>query len=118
MAAAGAMHHHERVGSGAVDDAVIDELAILVEHRGVHRFAGVELGDVTGGGPLQQAFGVGTDVVDFLQPGHIHQPGPGADRLMMIGQFTAVGPGSAHAVPVFQVRAECAVPFGQCRNTP
>ncbi|MCY1441982.1 hypothetical protein D9M71_583230 [compost metagenome] len=118
MAAAGAMHHHERVGSGAVDDAVIDELAVLVEHRGVHRFAGVELGDVAGGGPLQQAFGVGADVVDFLQPGHIHQPGPGADRLVVIGQFTAVGPGSAHAVPVFQVGAECAVPFGQCRNTP
>lgn len=59
VAAAGTVHHHERVGSGAVDDAVIDELAVLVEHRGVHRLAGVEFGDVAGGGPLQQALGVG-----------------------------------------------------------
>ncbi|MCY1250433.1 hypothetical protein D9M72_640770 [compost metagenome] len=67
---------------------------------------------------MQKAFGMGTHVVDFFQPGNVHQSGAGADRLMVIGQVAGIGPGSAHTIPVFQVRAECAVALGECRNTP
>ena len=43
VAVAGAVHHHEGVGAGAVDHAVVDELAGLVEHRGVDALARIDL---------------------------------------------------------------------------
>ncbi len=42
VAGAGAMDDEPRVGSGAVDDAVVDELARLAQHRRVHALARVQ----------------------------------------------------------------------------
>ncbi|MNE19824.1 hypothetical protein D3C80_1129210 [compost metagenome] len=119
VARAGAVHHHEGVGAGAVDHAVVDELAGLAEDGRVDRLARIQLGNVAAGGIFEQRFGVRADVVDLLQPGHVHQPRAGADRLVGVGQVGGlVGPGRAHAVPVFQLGAQGAVTFAQGGNAP
>jgi hypothetical protein len=112
------VHDHERIGTRAIDDAVVDELAFLVQDSGVDRLARIELADVARGGPVQQALRMRADIVDFLQARHVHQSRPGTDRLVVIGQIAGIGPRRAHAVPVFEVRAECAVTVGECGNAP
>jgi hypothetical protein len=113
-----AMHHHETVGAVAVDHAVVDELAGLVEHAGVHRLARVELADVAGGGEVDQRLGMGADDVHLLQAGHIHQPRRGADGRVLVGQAGGIGPCGTHAVPVFEAGTQGAMAVGEDRKSP
>ena len=57
MAGAGTVHHHPGVRAGAIDDAVVGELAALVQHAGIDRLAGIDLADVAGGGVVDAGDG-------------------------------------------------------------
>ena len=49
MRRARAVHQHEGVGAGAIDDAIVGEHAAVVEHAGIDRLARIDLVDVAGG---------------------------------------------------------------------
>ena len=80
MAGSRAVHDHPGVRAGAVEDAVVGEFALLVQHAGIGRFAGIDLLDVARRRKVDQVRGVRPGDVDLLQAGHVHQPGLGADR--------------------------------------
>ena len=78
-----AMHHEPAVRAGAVQYAVIDELAGLVQETGVGGAAWRDFRNIAGGQVIQNRRSVWTDQMKFLQAGDIHQPGFGADGDMV-----------------------------------
>lgn len=110
---AGAVDDHPAVRRHPVEDAVIDELAVIVQQRGIGGTAGRDLRDVAGGRIVQQRGGVGTDEVDLLQPGNIHQPRLGADGDVIVLKIMVVGPGRPHPVPVFQPGSQGLMALGK-----
>ncbi|MPL84470.1 hypothetical protein SDC9_30435 [bioreactor metagenome] len=117
-ALARAMHHHEGIRRGAVDHAVVDELARIVEHAGIDGAARHQLLDVARGGAVDHVACRRPGDMDLLQARDIHQPGLRPDRHVLGERIAVVGPGGAHAAPVFQRGAERAVPVGQRRKSP
>ena len=75
MSRAAAVHHHPGVRAGAVQDAVLDEMAGVVQHAGIGGFAGIDLGDVAGGRVIQDGGGMRPDQV-AASSGPTHPSGP------------------------------------------
>ena len=103
MAGAGAMYQHPAVRAGAVDDAVIGEMATVIQHAGIDRLAGIELGNIAGGDVVEHGDGMRADEVDLFQARYIHQPRPGAHRDMFGIDILVIGPGGSHAAPVLEL---------------
>ena len=119
MPLAGAMHHGIAVRPHPVDDAVVDELAGVVQHAGIDRLAGRDLFRVTGGGAVDHMAGGMASDVHLFQARHIHQPRLGADRHVFgVRVALGIGPGGSHPAPVLKIRAKCAVAIRQRREAP
>src|SRR4029077_6745507 len=113
-----AVHHHPGVGTGAVEDAVLDEVTCLVQHAGVGALAGVDLGDIARGRLVKDGGGVGSGEVELLEPRHIHEPSFRADGDMIERHVVGIGPRRAHAVPILELRAERAMTISENRCAP
>ena len=113
-----AMHDGERVGPKAVDHAIVDELARVVQHAGIDRTARHQLFHVARRGAFDDMGRRRPGDMDLLQPRHIHQPRLGADRQIFLFGVPGIGPGRAHAGPVFKVRPQRAVAVAQSRESP
>ncbi len=66
VCAARSMHHHPGVRPGAIEDAVVDELALIVEKSGVGGTTGGDLLHIAGGGVIEHRRGVGPDQMNLL----------------------------------------------------
>ena len=118
MTGAAAVYDHPRVGCGAIQNAIFDEVSGLVQHAGIGGFARIDLGHVAGGRVVQHRGGMRPDDVQLLQTRDVHQSGFGADRDVILRHVLRVSPCRAHAVPIFQLRAEGAMPLRQNRVAP
>ena len=113
-----AMNHRERIRPKAVDHAIIDELAGVVQHAGVNRAARHQLFDVARRGAFDDMGRRRPGDMNLFQPRHIHQPGLGADRQIFQFGITGIGPRRAHARPVLKVGTKRAVTVDQRRESP
>jgi hypothetical protein len=68
MSGAAAVHHHPGIRAHAVQDAIFDEMAGLVQHAGIGRFAGIDLGDVARGRVIQHGEACGPTRCNFFRP--------------------------------------------------
>ena len=118
MAGARAMHQHPGIRAGAIDDAIVGEMAAIVQHAGIDRAAGIDLRHVAGGDIVEHGDGMRADQMDLLQARHIHDAGLGADRDMLFVHVLVVGPGGSHAAPVLKLRSQSAMPIRQGGKTP
>jgi hypothetical protein len=66
MAGAAAVHHHPGIGSHAIEDAVFDEMAGLVQHAGIGRFPRIDLGHIARRRIVQHGGGMRPDQVQLL----------------------------------------------------
>ena len=112
------MHHHPAIGAHAIENAIVDEVPIVIEHRRIGRLARRDLADIACGDHVEHAIGMRADQMHFLQPRHVHQPGAGADHGVIVLHVMGIGPCGAHAVPVFKVGTERAVTAGKRGKTP
>ena len=113
MRRAAAVDDHPTVGTGAIQDAIVDEMAVRVQERRIGAFARRELRHIARGRMIKDGGCVRTDKVQFAQPRYVHQPRAGTDRDMIVGEGLRVGPGGRHADPVFELRPECPVALGE-----
>ncbi len=63
----GAVYDHPRVSGNAVDDAVINKFAGVIEHTSVSRFSWSDFLDISGCGFIDEVSGVRSDEVYFFE---------------------------------------------------
>ncbi len=118
MARAAAVHHHPRVRSHAIQDAILDEMPGLVQHAGIGGLSRINLGDVAGGRIVQHGAGMRPDEMQLFQARDIHQTRFGADGHVILGHIFRIGPRRTHAIPILELGSECPMSIGQNRGTP
>ena len=99
------------------DDGVIADGARLGQNGAVGRHAGFDPAHVATDDVIDDARGIGAAHEHLFQRRHVEQTGCLADRVVFIVGVAVVTPGRTHAVPVFEVRSQCPVTFGQGRGS-
>ena len=95
-----------------IDDAIVDELAVAVQDRGIGRATWCDLLNVACCDAVDDVSRIRTCHMNLLEAGHIHQTCFGANRFIV--RYRALGrvviePSGAHAVPVLKLAADFCV---------
>ncbi|MNI31589.1 hypothetical protein D3C73_854760 [compost metagenome] len=97
---AGVDHHAPFVGGEEIDDQVVDDAALRVQHAGIQRLAGHgQLGDVVGDQALQEGEGVRAGNVDVQHVRHVEHASVLAHRVVFL-KLRAVGQGHVPAAEI------------------